>query len=150
MATVKTVTGPLAPWGADPAGDDVIWYGEALARPGEGDTDYFYGYSAEADPPVEALCPDGWEVLESKRLPVPQTRARFRLAGHPGVAYRYVGRAVIGHDEDGEEELSDSQLTMVMVGDDYEWTVDVQDVYVLADGAYCAACGQLGCTHDGR
>ena len=43
-----------------------------------------------------------------------------------------------------------SRVVAVMVGDDRKHTVDVDDLTVLDDEAYCSVCGQIGCSHDGR
>lgn len=55
-------------WGAAP--NTAKWYGEVVVGrdvPGGGtETDYFHGYSNDADPHVGELTPDGWETLESK------------------------------------------------------------------------------------
>lgn len=88
--------------------------------------------------------------------------ARYRVAGYPGVAFYLRGFVV----EDREVEIHDEETGLyfyeieptenpalvraVMVGDDREHLVDVDDLMVLADDAYCAVCGQIGCGHDGR
>jgi hypothetical protein len=58
---------PSDGWGAEPR--KARWYGEVIAgRPGE--TDHFYGYSADEDPDPDDLLPDGWELIESKRVAI--------------------------------------------------------------------------------
>ena len=59
----------MSDWKAEPQGS--LWYGEVICgRPGE--TDYFCGYSNDADPDVTDLVPEGWELLESTRTRTPQ------------------------------------------------------------------------------
>lgn len=36
-----------------------------------------------------------------------------------------------------------------MVGDDYRWWVDPEDLTEISRGEFCGICGQLGCHHDG-
>lgn len=101
--------------------------------------------------------------------------ACYRVAGYRGVAFRLAGWAIetvepepilvctegdcagLEHTEDcwawpEESETVESQTTVraVMVGDDREHLVDVDDLTVLPDDDYCAVCGQIGCTQDGR
>lgn len=51
---------------------------------------------------------------------------------------------------DGESMRSTGRVVVVMVGDDYRHVVDPEDCTPLDELAYCASCGQVGCTHDGR
>lgn len=48
---------------------------------------------------------------------------------------------------DGEwiEDPSTGQVIAIMVGDDYEWIVDVDDLIPLADDEFCVECGQIDC-----
>ena len=56
-------------------------------------------------------------------------------------------------DETGEtfysydvETVEDPErVVMVMVGDDREFTYDVEDVEVIPDDSFCRDCGQIGC-----
>jgi len=139
-------------WKASPQDDDVIWYGEVVVGrdvPGGTHTTYQYGYSAELDPDPSGLCPDGWAVLESKRVPVRGGPARFTVDSAPGVAFRLVGFPTVD-DGSGGEDIDDSMALVVAVGDNYLRTVDVADLTALDDGDWCGQCGQLGCGHDGR
>lgn len=61
-----------APWTAPP--QNALWYGEVVVCFSEedGDTDYFYGYSADDEAPdVELLVPEGWALIESLVAPTP-------------------------------------------------------------------------------
>ena len=55
-------------------------------------------------------------------------------------------------DEDTEwsgiEERT-GRVLAVMVGDNERHSVDPDDITPLEREAYCAGCGQVGCTHDG-
>lgn len=52
--------------GWDAAPSESLWYGEVICEKAGEDTDYWYGYSKEEEPPaVEKLVPDGWTMLES-------------------------------------------------------------------------------------
>jgi len=76
----------------------------------------------------------------------------YRVHGASGVACRVLGWEV-QPDEDtvwtGIEERT-GRLVVVMVGDDHRWSVGPDDVSPIDDLEYCAECGQLGCTADGR
>jgi hypothetical protein len=103
--------------------------------------------------------------------------ARYAVAGYGGVAFYLQGYAKEWTEEswqyDGDdrestdeyeprddpanyvynepEEVEDrSMVRAVMVGDDYVHIVDVDDLTLIADDDYCAECGQIGCTADGR
>jgi len=78
--------------------------------------------------------------VETMRGPVPtlDTSARYTVDGWPGVAV-FIERFTFG-----------GRVVVVMVGDDREHTVDPEDLTRLDDDAYCAECGQIGCTGDGR
>lgn len=77
---------------------------------------------------------------------------RFTVAHYPGVAF-WFDRAQTEPTEDtwwdGIEEPT-GMVLMVMVGDDYRHVVDPEDVAVIPELDYCACCGQIGCTWDGR
>ena len=96
--------------------------------------------------------------------------ARYRVKRWPVVAVYISGypkrwEPCIGFyvDDDGnecEEEIAGEgewiedtecgQVLVIMVGDDRKHTVDVDDLIPLDELAYCAECGQIGCSHDGR
>lgn len=76
----------------------------------------------------------------------------YTVAGYSGVAWRVWGWET-APDEDTEwtgQEPRTGDLLLCMVGDDRLFAVDPDDVAALDDDAYCAECGQIGCTHDGR
>jgi hypothetical protein len=69
-----------------------------------------------------------------------------------GIAWRVYGWET-EPDQDSEwtgEEVRTGRIVVVMIGDDRRFVVDPEDVTPLADLDYCAECGQVGCTHDGR
>ena len=77
---------------------------------------------------------------------------RFTVDGWRGVAF-WFDREETEPDEDTEWtgiENPTGRVLMVMVGDDYRHAVDPEDVEPLGELDYCAVCGQIGCTHDGR
>lgn len=95
--------------------------------------------------------------------------ARYQVEGWPGVAVRAHGRPKVWEpftyldlDDEGNEvelesdegewieDLDSSQVIVVMIGDDYHHTVDIEDLILIDDLDYCAECGQIGCPHDGR
>lgn len=73
---------------------------------------------------------------------------RYEYRYMPGVAVRLT----MWTDEDGFDHLVDDGgfVRVIMVGDDAVHTVDPDDLRTLDDLDYCAECGQIGCTHDGR
>jgi hypothetical protein len=91
---------------------------------------------------------------------------RYECSEWPGVAVRFDGldqrfeRYVSVDDETGEEFESwdgewvddpDSPFVfVVMVGDDKRHRVRRDELRRLDELDYCAECGQVGCTHDGR
>ena len=90
---------------------------------------------------------------------------RYKCAGFEGVAFRFGGYYqkwepwTYEDDEgnqvdDGEgefvDDLDDPMVYMVMVGDDHKHLIDKDDIEELGELDYCAECGQIGCTHDGR
>ena len=90
--------------------------------------------------------------------------AHYTVSGYRGIAFRITGYAkvwetatVINDDGtleaiEGEGEWVDDtdSLVMVMIGDDRKHYVSPDDITLLPEGDYCAECGQVGCTHDGR
>lgn len=97
--------------------------------------------------------------------------AHYTVAGYGGIAWYVVGYATewtegkwvfLGDDDDDPddetfyawnepEEYDDpSRVRCVMVGDDRTFTFDVDELAPIAELDYCAECGQIGCTADGR
>ncbi len=76
----------------------------------------------------------------------------YTLTRGPKVAYSVLGWET-EPDEDTEwsgYENRTGRVVVVMVGDDYRHTVDPDELVALDELAYCASCGQIGCSHDGR
>jgi len=90
---------------------------------------YWQAFEAEVERKVETL-----------RGPVPKidTSGTYVGPGPGKVAWRVVGFTFGG------------LVRAVMVGDDREHTFDVDELTQIDDDAYCAECGQVGCTADGR
>jgi len=72
----------------------------------------------------------------------------YMVDGYKGVAWRVYGWE-LEQDEEGDE-IHTGRIVCVMVGDDRRFVFDPNEVTPLADLDYCASCGQIGCTHDGR
>ncbi len=82
----------------------------------------------------------------------------------PAEAYTVAGRSnrgiawrVYGWETQPDEETEWSgyesrtgRVVCVMVGDDRRFTFDPDELTPLNDLDYCASCGQVGCSHDGR
>ena len=62
----------------------------------------------------------------------------YRVDGWRGIAWRRAART------------QDGRAFMTMIGDDRIFEVDADDVHRIGHKSYCAECGQIGCTHDGR
>jgi hypothetical protein len=99
--------------------------------------------------------------------------ARYAVDGYRGVAFyllgyatteEYEGDVVVCDDEDCDHQMSEmcwaegdtsivtdtETVRAVMVGDDREHLISVDDLTKIEDDEYCAECGQVGCTADGR
>ena len=78
--------------------------------------------------------------------------ATYQVDGYSGIAWSYAGDEVEpGEDTEwtGIEEPT-GRVVMVMVGDDRRFTFDPDECHEIAEEDYCAECGQIGCTADGR
>ena len=78
--------------------------------------------------------------------------ARWSHIDYPGIAFRVYGWET-KPDEDtiwSGIEPQTGRVIAVMVGDDYRHALYPDDFTLLDDLAYCAVCGQIGCSHDGR
>jgi hypothetical protein len=85
-------------------------------------------------------------------------------AAFPAEAYTVAGRSnrgiawhVYGWETAPTEDTEWSgieertgKVVCVMVGDDRRFTFDPAELTPLNDLDYCASCGQVGCSHDGR
>jgi hypothetical protein len=70
-----------------------------------------------------------------------------------GIAFYVLGPVMVWNEDSewsGIEEPHESLVRAVMVGDDKVHHVDIDDLVLLDDDAYCHECGQVGCTADGR
>lgn len=77
----------------------------------------------------------------------------YTVSGWPGVAVRMVGPVTVRDDDydwTGLEHPDENMVRVVMIGDDHEHIVDRADLVPLDSLDYCAECGQVGCTADGR
>lgn len=78
--------------------------------------------------------------------------ARYRIRRGPAVAW-FVWGWETEPDEDTEwtgYEVRTGRVLATMVGDDHRESFDPEDLIVIGETDYCASCGQIGCTHDGR
>lgn len=78
--------------------------------------------------------------------------ARWEHSQYDGIAFRVYGWET-EPDEDTEWsgiEQRTGRVIAVMVGDDRRHSLDPEDFTMIDDLDYCAECGQIGCTHDGR
>ena len=76
----------------------------------------------------------------------------YSIKGYRGIAWHVYGWETQPTEDtewDGIEERT-GKVVCVMVGDDRRFTFEPQEIAALDDLAYCASCGQIGCTHDGR
>jgi hypothetical protein len=76
----------------------------------------------------------------------------YTVRGHGGVAWRVYGWET-EPDEDTEWSGCENRTGMVicvMVGDDQRFTFDPEDITPIDEDTYCACCGQIGCSWDGR
>ena len=90
----------------------------------------------------------------------------YRAHGYAVIAWRATGYAqewteeqweYLGEDEDpanyaySEPEQYDdtSRVVAHMIGDDRDFTFDVDGLVPIARVDYCGECGQIGCAHDG-
>jgi hypothetical protein len=88
---------------------------------------------------------DGWQY---------ETEPAYTVKGwSDGIAWRVLGPVMV-RDEDyewsGIENPHPTLVQAVMIGDDKIHEVDRDDLVELGELDYCAECGQVGCTHDGR
>lgn len=97
--------------------------------------------------------------------------ARYTVEGYRGIAFYLVGydkewteetwTFIGGPDDDTDDECNyvydepeevenRERVRAIMVGDDREWSFDVDDLTVIGELDYCVECGQVGCTGDFR
>lgn len=113
--------------------------------------------------PLFRAGPDEWQEWE-RAYEQARTAARveahggeldadvYRHPDYPGVAWRIDGPET-EPDEDTEWSGYDAETGRVrchMVGDDRTFAFDPTELVPLDEDAYCAECGQIGCTADGR
>ena len=78
--------------------------------------------------------------------------ATYTVDGYRGVAFRATGFEEVAY-EDTEWTgmlVKTGKVVAHMVGDDRDFTFDVDEMTALDELDYCAECGQVGCTADGR
>jgi len=76
----------------------------------------------------------------------------YTVQGYKGVAWRVYGWE-LGLDPDGtdpDDMVRSGRVVCVMVGDDRRFKFEPEELTPLDDLDYCASCGQVGCSHDGR
>ena len=76
----------------------------------------------------------------------------YTAHGWRGIAWRVLGWETAPTEDtkwDGIEERT-GRVVARMVGDDRDFTFDPEELTAIPDEAYCAECGQIGCTADGR
>lgn len=77
--------------------------------------------------------------------------AHYTVDGfHSGIAFYLIGYHVeygdVIDDWEEAEEIEDrDRVVAVMVGDDRRHIIDVSDLKLLEEDAYCSCCGQVGC-----
>lgn len=79
--------------------------------------------------------------------------AALDAESYGGVAFYFAGPECASHWSAGGEEYEEDETgnaLMIMVGDDRRFSIDPDDITPLEDLAYCASCGQIGCTADDR
>lgn len=90
----------------------------------------------------------------------------YTAEGYSGVAFRatHFETEMVEQEydvyfgEDAEEVYTETEwveehtgrVVAHMVGDDRDFSFDVSELTVLDEDDYCAECGQVGCTADGR
>jgi hypothetical protein len=125
-------------------GADGVWYVPTLDLDARysvagygGIAFYLLGYETETTP-------ESWEYLGEPEGYDPDTY-------HEETGYYYPDENPSNYVYSEPEEIPNyGRVRAVMVGDDYVHSVDVDDLTVIGDLDYCAECGQIGCTHDGR
>ena len=74
--------------------------------------------------------------------------SRYTVEGYRSIAFYLLGYELI-RDEDyewtGIEYENVDNVRVVMVGDDYVYTVPTEDITPISDDEYCPECGQIGC-----
>lgn len=110
--------------------------------------DRSYGEYLEAQEQERQLWADGFR-------PGPRLEAdgfmpgdAVRVDGYDGIAFRVDGfpeRSGPDAEWSGEYWWHPGQRTCHMVGDDREFTFDVDDLTPLDEDEFCSGCGQIGC-----
>jgi hypothetical protein len=73
---------------------------------------------------------------------------RYSVEGYGGIAWGACHyEKIFGEDYEwtGIEEENRDRVVCIMVGDDREFTFDIDELTPLDDGDYCPVCGQIGC-----
>lgn len=85
----------------------------------------------------------------------------YRHPDYPGAAWTIDGPTMVDeYDPDTGENVTDwtgykvpavpATVDAHMIGDDRTFRFDADELIELDDDDYCAECGQIGCTADGR
>jgi len=75
---------------------------------------------------------------------------RYRVDGFDGIAFYIAGPVILTGDDWDDTYESEDRVLVTMVGDDRTHDVGTDELTPLNEDDYCAECGQIGCTHDGR
>lgn len=75
-----------------------------------------------------------------------------QVKGHAGMAFYFI-KLETEPDEDTDwsgYEAPTGKAIVCMVGDDYKWSVDPEDISPLDDEDFCHGCGSMDCGHQGQ
>jgi hypothetical protein len=72
-----------------------------------------------------------------------------RFKGVAMYVHSYAFRHEYNDEDDSCEHIPyDDKYSCVMVGDDYAYDIDEEDLEFLSTSEFCVECGQIGCTHN--
>ena len=73
----------------------------------------------------------------------------YRVDGYNGVAWQFLQHPrVTEYDDFGDavdQTENSEQAVMMMVGDDRQFTFDMDEIHAIPDDSFCRDCGQIGC-----
>ena len=106
---------------------------------------------------VSSRCPAVARMSTYRRHTYENDDAAFPADTYVTADYRGVAVRVLGWETVADQDTDWSgcyertgRVLYIMVGDDFVHRCDPDDLTPLDELAYCAECGQVGCTHDGR